>query len=238
MYTQFAQWYDLHYRSIKNYDEECERLAYLLEKLDPIPKNLLDVCCGTGEHARILGEKHGFLVDGIDLESNLIAIAQEKNPDSAFSVADMRRFSLPKRYDAITCLFSSIGYAETEKALGEAIESMAKHLNPDGWLIIEPWVEPDEWDPELIQSSRSEDEESGVTIEQRRKAWTEGLTSVIEIEYRIEAPDEQLTFTETHRIGLFSRKQIETALERCGFKSRYIPKGMLPHQVHLAQQVG
>ena len=67
------------------------------------------------EHAKILREKHGYSVDGIDLEPNLVAIAQ-KNPGNFFSVADMRRFSLPSRYDAITCLFSSIGYTETKGA--------------------------------------------------------------------------------------------------------------------------
>jgi SAM-dependent methyltransferase len=238
VYTQFAKWYDLHYRSIKNYGEECERLAYLLEKLDPIPQNLLDVCCGTGEHARILGVEHGFLVDGIDREPNLIEIAQEKNPDSSFSIADMRRFSLTKRYDAITCLFSSIGYVETEKALGEAIESMAKHLNPSGWLIIEPWIEPEEWDPALVKSSRSVDRNSGVVIEQRRTARTEGSVSVLEIEYKIDTPDEHIVFEERHRLGLFSRDQIETALKRSGYRSRYIPNCMLPHQLHIALLVG
>ena len=238
MYSRFAKWYDQHYRSIKDYDEECERLAYLLGKLDPAPAELLDVCCGTGEHAKILRGKHGYFVDGIDLEPNLVAIAQEKNPDNLFSVADMRRFSLPKSYDAITCLFSSIGYAETESALEEAIQSMGKHLRPKGWLIIEPWVEPDEWDPHLVESSRSEDRKTGLKIEQRRSARTEGSVSVIEIEYKIESPSEHLSFRETHRLGLFSREQIEDALKKSGFQSRYIPKGMLPHQVHVAQLAG
>lgn len=238
MYSRFAKWYDQHYRSIKNYDEECERLAYLFGKLDPTPAQLLDVCCGTGEHAKILREKHGYSVDGIDLEPNLVAIAQEKNPGNFFSVADMRRFSLPSCYDAITCLFSSIGYTETEGALEEAIQTMARHLRPNGWLILEPWVEPDEWEPDLVESSQSEDGEAGIRIEQDRTARTEGSVSVIEIEYKIESPSEHLSLRETHRLGLFSREQIETALEKRGFRSRYIPKGMLPHQVHLAQLTG
>ncbi len=63
----------------------------------------------------------------------------------------MRRFSLPSRYDAITCLFSSIGYTETEGALEKAIQTMARHLHPNGWLILEPWVEPGEWEPDLVE---------------------------------------------------------------------------------------
>ena len=238
MYRRSAKWCDQHYRSIENLDEECERLAYLSGKLDPAPALLLGVCCGTGEHARILWEKHGYSVDGIDLEPNLVAIALERDPDNFFSVADMRRFSLPSRYDAITCLFSSIGYTETERTLGEAIESMAKHLIPKGWLILEPWVEPDEWDADLVKSSRREDSGAGIRIEQRRTARTEGSEPVNEIEYKIESPSEHFSFRETHRVGLFSREQIETTLEKRGFQSRYIPKGMLHHQVHAAQLAG
>ena len=115
---------------------------------------------------------------------------------------------------------------------------MARHLRPNGWLILEPWVEPDEWEPDLVESSQSEDGEAGIRIEQDRTARTEGSVSVIEIEYKIESPSEHLSLRETHRLGLFSREQIETALEKRGFRSRYIPKGMLPHQVHLAQLTG
>ena len=116
------------------------------------------------------------------MEPNLVAIAQEKDPDNFFSAAEMRRFSLPSRYVAITCLCSSIGYTNTERELGEAIESMAKHLIPTGWLILEPWVEPDEWDADLVKGSRREDSGTGIRIEQRQTVRTECSEPVIEIE--------------------------------------------------------
>ena len=119
----------------------------------------------------------------------------------------MRRFSLPSRYGAITCLFSSIGYTETEGALEEAIQTIARaSLCPYGWLILEPWVEPDEWDTDFVESSRSGDTEAGIRIEQDRTARTEGPLSVIDIEYKIDSPTENLSFQETHRLGLFSRE--------------------------------
>ena len=80
MYAKFAQWYDFHYRSIKDYDAEVERVAYLLEKLGPKPSVILDVACGAGEHARILSERYGYAVDGIDLEPGLVEAAQLKTP--------------------------------------------------------------------------------------------------------------------------------------------------------------
>ncbi len=94
MYTQFAKWYDFHYRSIKDYPAEAERIAYILEKFETQPKGILDVACGTGEHARILSETYGYCVDGIDLEPNFVEIAQSKNPGGEFTAADMRSFTL------------------------------------------------------------------------------------------------------------------------------------------------
>jgi len=234
MYTQFAKWYDFHYRSLKDYPAEAERIAYLLGKLGSQPRDVLDVACGTGEHARLLWEDYGYSVDGIDLEPNLVEIAQEKNPEGEFTVADMRSFTLPKRYDVVTCLFSSIGYAETVDGLDSAISSMARHLNPGGWLTIEPWVEPDEWKPELIDANESYDEENGVRILQARKASTDGSVSVLTIDYHIQTPSEKLDFSETHRLGLFTREQIESSLRKASFQTRYLPKGVLNNPLHVA----
>ncbi len=234
MFTPFANWYDLHYRSIKDYKTETERIAYILEKLETQPRSILDVACGTGEHARILSETYGYQVDGIDLEPGLIEIAQKKNPQGEFTAADMRSFSLPKQYDALTCLFSSIGYAETADGLQASIDCMARHLKPGGWLILEPWVEPDEWKPELVDASESFDPESQTRILQARQASTEGTVSVITIDYHIEAPNRNLSFTETHRLGLFTRKEIEAALSNAHFETRFLPKGVLTNPVYIA----
>lgn len=234
MYTQFAKWYDFHYRSIKDYPAEAERIAYLLEKLETQPRDILDVACGTGEHARILTETYHYTVDGIDLEPNFVEIAQKKNPKGEFTSADMRSFTLPKRYDAVTCLFSSIGYAETVSGLESAISSMARHLKPGGWLILEPWVEPEEWKPELVDANESFDEATQVKILQARQASTDGNVSVLQIDYHIETPTETVDFSETHRLGLFTREQIESALRKSAFTPRYLPKGVLANPLYIA----
>lgn len=67
---------------------------------------------------------------------------------------------------------------------------------------------------------------------------TVGSLSVIEIEYKIDSPAENLSFRETDRDELFSREQIEAALEKSGFQSCYISEGMLPYPVYLARLVG
>jgi SAM-dependent methyltransferase len=58
---------------------------------------------------------------------------------------DMLSFDVGKSFDAVTCLFSSIGYAGSVDGLNGAIDTMARHLKPGGVLVVEPWILPDKW---------------------------------------------------------------------------------------------
>ena len=234
MYAKFAQWYDLHYRSIKDYRDEVERIAYLLEKLGSKPRSILDVACGTGEHAHILSEDYGYDVDGIDLAPGLIEVAQTKNPEGDFTVADMRDFTLPRKYDVVACLFSSLGYVETLDGLDATLRSISRHLKPGGWLLLEPWVEPSEWGEALTDATESFDEKSQTRILQTRLGETDGKVSVLKIDYDIETPESSHHFSETHRLGLFTQAEIETALQRHRFESRRLPKGVLNNPLYVA----
>ena len=149
-------------------------------------------------------------------------------------IGDFCAFDLGERFDVITNLFSSIGYAETPDGLQSAIECMARHLNPGGWLILEPWVEPDEWKPEQIDAAESYDEPTQTRILQARQGATDGAVSVITIDYHIETTDQKTDFTEIHRLGLFTRAQIEATLKNANFQPRYLPKGVLANPLYIA----
>ena len=66
-------------------------------------------------------------------------------PEAAFHRDDMTDFDLGRRFDALVCMFSSIGYAKTEERLRAAAEAMGRHLEPGGVLVVEPWLAPDDW---------------------------------------------------------------------------------------------
>ncbi len=59
----------------------------------------------------------------------------------------MLDFDLKRQFDAVTCLFSSIGYVKTKSRLGKAIRNISRHLLPGGVLLIEPWFTPEQWHP-------------------------------------------------------------------------------------------
>ena len=51
--------------------------------------------------------------------------AQQRVPGAPLTVADMRSLRLARRFDAIICLFSSIGYMRSTAELGQTVEAMA-----------------------------------------------------------------------------------------------------------------
>jgi ubiquinone/menaquinone biosynthesis C-methylase UbiE len=109
MFTESAHLYDAIY-SFKDYAAEAVQIATVVRAAHPDARSILDVACGTGEHARHLGATHGFAVDGLDLDAGLLRVARDKHPSGSFFEADMSGFALEKRYDAVLCVFSSIGY--------------------------------------------------------------------------------------------------------------------------------
>ena len=234
MFHKSAAYYDLIYRDRKDYAKEADKLHYLLQLLEPVPKRLLDVGCGTGEHARVLREKYGYEVDGIDIEPAFVEIASAKNPGSDFSVADMRGFRLPTRYDVVLCLFSTIAYVETLEGLKSAFSSIAGCLQPGGWLICEPWERPGEWMPGQVDAIEIADESSGTTVTRTRLGSTEGKVSVLTIDYDITGPSGEQRFQEIHRLGLFTSEEMTDALRESGFSSRWAEYGLQGRSLLLA----
>ena len=140
----YGRCYDLVYAS-KDYAAESEKLRGFIEARAPGVKTLLDVACGTGQHLHQL--RNHYEVEGLDLSEAQLQIARERIPDGAFRRGDMLNFDLGRRFDVVTCLFSSIGYMRSIDRLNETVANMARHVEPGGLLIVEPWLTPETWRP-------------------------------------------------------------------------------------------
>lgn len=95
LYKKFAEYYDLCY-SGKDYAKETNFLQNLIKKYKINGKKILDVGCGTGNHALLL-KKKGFDVTGIDLNKEMLKVAKKKSKSIKFLQGDMRNFDLKKR---------------------------------------------------------------------------------------------------------------------------------------------
>ncbi|UOG77603.1 class I SAM-dependent methyltransferase (plasmid) [Hymenobacter tibetensis] len=221
MFTKTAEYYDALYQ-FKDYEQACNQLHLLIQQQAPQANNLLDVACGTGKHLEYL--QHRYACTGLDLNSELLAVARTRCPNVPLQEADMTDFQLAETFDVVVCLFSSIGYVQTEENLRKAVTCLGQHLNSGGLLVIEPWITPENyWVDKLTVNFV---DQPNLKIAWMYISQLRGLTSVFDINYLVGTPDGVSSFTESHVMGLWTDKQYREAIESVGVAVQYDTKGL------------
>ena len=232
MFSESAEFYDVIYASFKDYDAEAAQIATLLRSLKPDCRTVLDVACGTGEHARLL-TADGFSVDGLDLDAELIRVAAEKCPAGHFFVGDMTAFSLPYRYDAVLCLFSSIGYAQTLDRVRSALQHFREHLAPGGIVVVEPWFPPGAL--EHGRQTQHTIQSKGVRINRTSRLEIESSISHLRFDYEITDAQGTRHVSEVHELGLFTSGELLKTFEEAGLRADYDPNGLTGRGLYVAR---
>ena len=212
--------YDAIYASVRDYRREAAELDRLIQERKPGARTLLDVACGTGAHLEHLS---GYEAEGLDLDPEMLAVARERLPNVPFHEADMADFDLGKHFDAVVCMSSGIGYVRTEERLGSAIASMARHLEPGGVLVVEPWLSPDAWLDRHVGAVFVDEPE--LKIARVNIARREGNVSIVEFEFLVGTPDGIERFTERHELGLFTVEQYLEAFRAASLEADHDPEG-------------
>lgn len=235
MFSASAELYDLIYSGFKDYRAETAQLAALIRAAHPAARRILDVACGTAEHARLLTEQYGFAVDGLDLDPAFVRIARRKLPAATVYEADMSAFELPERYDVILCLFSSIGYLKTLDAVRSALGRFRLHLADGGIVIVEPWFAPAALIPGRIMVSTAE--ARGLTVCRMSWAQIEGRLSRLHFEYLIGRPTGIERASEVHELGLFTVEEMQQCFQGAGLDATYDPQGPSGRGLYVARVV-
>jgi SAM-dependent methyltransferase len=218
-----AEYYDAIYATFKDYRTEATTLAALLRAVNPACKTILDVACGTAEHARHLAAA-GFTVDGLDNDETFLRIARTKNPTCRFFLGDMSAFDLPDRYDAVVCLFSSIGYLLTLDRLVSALRCFSRQLAPGGIVVVEPWFPPGAIDPKRV--GRNEAEADGVRVVRTSRIEVEGRVSRVRFDYEISDTAGSRHAEEIHELALFTPDEILASFRAAGLDAKHDPVGL------------
>jgi len=200
MFSASADLYDPIYSGFKDYATESEVVAAAIRSLHPGARTVLDVAYGTGEHARLLAEVHGFETEG-----------------------DMTSFELARSYDVILCLFSSIGYVLTLEKVRRTFDRFREHLTDDGIVLVEPWFVPG-----MLQAGRvaiKTAETTGGSVARMSHIELDGKLSRQRFKYLIGRPDGIEHAVEVHELGLFTTEEMLACFHEAGLHATYDPKG-------------
>ncbi len=133
-YDKFAWLYNQEWRA---YGENIFPALKIIagDKL-PDKANILDLCCGTGQLAKVLIEK-GYSVTGIDGSEEMLQYAKENAPDAEFFPKDARNFRLPPVYNAVFSTFDALNHVMTIEELKKVFKNVNKCLVSGGIFIFD-----------------------------------------------------------------------------------------------------
>lgn len=140
---RYAELYDLFY-SNKQYKEEASFIHLCLQTYSKGDcRNVLELACGTGSHAFEM-EKLGYDIIATDYSEDMLVCAHRKaaviGSKVKFERQDMCNIAVSGGpFDAVLCLFDSIGYAVNNKSVIQVLENVNHHLRPNGLFVLEFW---------------------------------------------------------------------------------------------------
>lgn len=139
LFDRLADYYDVLHEDV-DYPAECDLLETVFRRhLPDPPVSILDLGCGTANHALILAER-GYQVTGIDASAAMLRVARAKargrrNP--VFLRTDMRSFELDRMFDAAVCMDGAFTHLLTDRDLVAHLRNVRSHLNPGGAYAFE-----------------------------------------------------------------------------------------------------
>lgn len=223
MFHELAAQYDS-FVAEKDYRSESKRLEKLVQKFGRRrTRTWLDVACGTGRHLEFL--RRTYRVAGADISAEMLRIARRRLPGVRLVRADMQDFHLSQRFDVVSCLFSAIGHVRSERELQTSFANFARHLNPGGVVLVEPWIDPTEFRPGMISLMSHVGREGAVV--RLASSTRRGNHSLLRCHYLVAEPGRRIRHLKETDVGLMvPRRRLLAMMKEAGFEPRYLARGV------------
>ena len=223
IYKDLAKYYDKVY-NFKNYEKEVLSLKQLIKKYcKNSGKTMLDIACGTGEHLKYI--EKDFDCYGIDINKPMLDIAKRKLKRTKLVAGNMTNFKIGKRFDIVTCLFSSIGYVKTYSNLEKTLKNIYNHLSDKGIVVLDFWFNKSNYFVGL--PSMTTYDSPDLKIARLSMSKIKGNISIMEMQYLIAEKNKDIKhFSERHELGLFEYDRIIKIMNKIGFKTYFIKNGL------------
>jgi SAM-dependent methyltransferase len=218
-FNLYSSYYDLLYKD-KDYRSESNYVQQVLKQYLPNCKSLLELGCGTGNHAVHLCA-NGYTVHGIERSEQMVQEGLQKkiegfNP----SQGDITGFKLNKTFDAAVSLFHVISYLTENDALLSCFKAVHEHLNPGGLFLFDVWYSPAVYfqQPETrIKRLQG----NGFAATRLAEPVLHTDRNVVDVNYEIivqQANKESHVFKELHPMRHFSIPEIDLLAKSQGFE--------------------
>jgi SAM-dependent methyltransferase len=108
---------------------------------------VLDVGCGTGEHALELARR-GFRLAGVDLSHDMLRLARAKGAALPIEErpnwlhGDARTFEAGGPFDAAIMMFAVIGYLIRNDDVLQSLRNIRRHISTGALFICDFWYGP------------------------------------------------------------------------------------------------
>lgn len=223
LYGAHADLYDALY-AFKDYAAEARTLRQLALRHAKRPcRTLLDVACGTGAHLAEFARWYRCV--GVDRSGPMLRAARRRLPRMPLHRGSMSGFRLHRRFDVVTCLFSSIGYESTARRRRKALANLARHVAPGGVLLVEPWLGPRSFQAPYISLQSAE--RTGLKLVRLTSCRRARQLSILEMHYAYVRPGRPpQSFDETHRLLLTAPAELLADLRAAGLRPRWVAGGL------------
>ncbi|MFE1174100.1 class I SAM-dependent DNA methyltransferase [Streptomyces sp. NPDC058773] len=224
MFTEHhADVFESIYRSRgKDWRQEAKDISGQILARVPRAGSLLDVACGTGAHLTHFREDFADTA-GVELAEPMLELARKRLTGTPLHHGDMRAFDLGRAFDAVVCMFCSIGYLDNASEMRDAIAAMARHVNPGGVLVIEPWWFPEQFIDGYVAGDLSREKDR--TITRVSHSIRQGDKSRMELRYVVGEPSGITEFTEIELLSLWPKDAYLAAFEDAGCPAEYLEGG-------------
>ncbi len=218
-YQNFANVYDLFMDDV-DYDAWCAYLSGLLCKYQVDAGLVLDLGCGTGNMTQRLAAQ-GYDMIGIDLSSEMLQIAQEKNADTGYDILylqqDMRDFELYGTVRAVVSVCDSMNYLLEEEELLDVFRLVNNYLDPEGIFIFDLNTAY-KYEKVIGDTTIAENREEGSFIWDN---FYDPETRINEYDLAVFIPEQEnlyRKYEEVHYQRAYSLDQIRALLEKAGLQ--------------------
>lgn len=228
VFRNYARYYDLLYHD-KDYVGEAKFIHQLIQTHAPDAQNILELGCGTGNHAVLLA-KEGYQIQGVDFSGEMLQKASDRLSQLPtelaskleFSQGDIRSVRLDKQFDVVLSLFHVISYQTTNEDLLAAFATVKEHLKPGGIFIFDVWYGPTVLsDRPTVRVKRLEDEEINVT--RIAEPVMHPNDNLVDVNYQVFITDKSSgaveELQETHKMRYLFQPEIELFLANSNLKS-------------------